>query len=69
MNQPRITPPRLVVIVGAPLEPQRLYGPFDTHEQASEWCQRMRIGDYPWIVPLNPPAGIQGLVASNEVEE
>lgn len=43
-----------VVIVGAPLEQQTIYGPFSSFDEAAEWDLRLR-NEFSWIITLESP--------------
>lgn len=44
-----------VVIVGAPLERQTVYGPFPSFGAAASWANEATSNEYTWIATLHAP--------------
>ena len=44
-----------IVIIGTRHEQQRAVGPFETFDDADEWCYQNRTGEQTWITPLDQP--------------
>lgn len=43
-----------IVIIGTECESQRAVGPFESFDDADEWCYQNRTGEHTWIMPLYP---------------
>lgn len=45
-----------LVLIGAPMDEQKIVGPFSCFDEADEWCRDNLDGDqFTWVVPLYPP--------------
>lgn len=45
-----------LILIGAPMEGQKIVGPFSCFDEADEWCRANLDGDqFTWIVPLYSP--------------
>ena len=52
----RNTQQKVAVIVGAPMEEQTVYGPFDCFDDADQWCcDNLKNGEWTWIITLYKP--------------
>lgn len=48
-----------VLCVGNPFDGIRIYGPFATGEEANEFADEQKLGDW-WAVPLLSPSELEG---------
>lgn len=56
---------RALVLVGAPMEAQTLYGPFEDHDAASIWADEQEF-DYSYILTLHDPGTANDAVPISE---